>query len=115
MGRVAFLARVSGIREMVEAGYPLLTIYQQHESDIGISYSQFSRYVARYIRSHKRHDQLENNRPAPAPSAQPEQHFTGAGPSPGDQQPAKSGKPDKPGKSSFSHNATSGNNRNDLI
>ncbi|MCO1343017.1 hypothetical protein L0Z26_14040 [Burkholderia multivorans] len=35
---------------MVEAGYPVVQIYEQHGEELGISYSQFARYVARYVR-----------------------------------------------------------------
>ena len=50
-GRIAFLARIDVIREMVFAGYPLLAIYRQYEEGLGVvSYSQFARYVARYVR-----------------------------------------------------------------
>ena len=47
-GRVAFLARLDNIREMVQAGYPVISIYEQYGDGMGISYSQFARYVARY-------------------------------------------------------------------
>lgn len=51
-GRIAFLARIDVIREMVFAGYPLLAIYRQYEEWLGVvSYSQFARYVARYVRN----------------------------------------------------------------
>jgi hypothetical protein len=48
-GRVAFLARLDSIRKMVEAGYPVISIYEQYGEGIGISYSQFARYVVRYV------------------------------------------------------------------
>jgi hypothetical protein len=50
-GRVAFLARLDSIRKMVEAGYPVVLIYEQYGEEMGISYSQFARYVARYVQS----------------------------------------------------------------
>ncbi|GGG51105.1 hypothetical protein GCM10008026_35420 [Chelatococcus composti] len=34
---------------MVEEGYPVVLIYEQHGEGMGISYSQFARYVARYV------------------------------------------------------------------
>lgn len=49
-GRVAFLARQEGIKKMTEEGHPLLSIYQKYEGDLNISYSQFVRYVGRYIK-----------------------------------------------------------------
>jgi hypothetical protein len=50
-GRVGFLARQEGIKTMLEAGHPLLAIYQQYEKDMSISYSQFVKYVNKFIRS----------------------------------------------------------------
>jgi hypothetical protein len=50
-GRVAFLARLDAIKKMIEAGHPLLTIYQEHQSNLSFSYSQFVKYVHKYIRS----------------------------------------------------------------
>lgn len=50
-GRVGFLARQEGIKKMIEAGHPLLSIYQEYEKDMSISYSQFVKYVHKFIRS----------------------------------------------------------------
>jgi len=50
-GRVGFLARQEDIKKMVEAGHPLLSIYQKYEKDMSISYSQFVKYVHKFIRS----------------------------------------------------------------
>jgi hypothetical protein len=50
-GRVAFLARVPDIKKMIDEGYTVKTIYQEYETQLNISYSQFTRYVARYIES----------------------------------------------------------------
>ena len=49
-GRVAFLAHLEAIRTAVEAGWPLSAIYDEHRGALGISYSNFTRYVARYVR-----------------------------------------------------------------
>lgn len=49
-GRVAFLARLEGIKTMVQEGHPLLSIYQTYESDLPFRYSQFVKYVNRYIK-----------------------------------------------------------------
>jgi hypothetical protein len=50
-GRVAFLARLEEYRALVAAGWPLTAIYdEQNVAGTGLSYSQFARYVARYIR-----------------------------------------------------------------
>lgn len=52
-GRVGFLARLDEIKKMIEAGHPLLIVYQKHESDLSISYSQFVKYVNKFIRGNK--------------------------------------------------------------
>ena len=49
-GRVAFIARIEGIKKMVEEGHPLLSIYQTYENDLPFRYSQFVKYVNRYIK-----------------------------------------------------------------
>lgn len=71
-GRVAFLARVEDFRKMVEAGHPLLGIYESNAGDLGISYSQFARYVAQYIRkespSHEPRQQPHQPVAQPAPA-----------------------------------------------
>lgn len=50
-GRVSFLARLDAIKKMIEEGHPLLSIYQEYEKDFGFSYSQFVKYVHKFIRS----------------------------------------------------------------
>lgn len=55
-GRVAFLARKDGIRQMIDAGYPLFAIFKEHEKEMNISYSQFTRYVTKFIRSNPTED-----------------------------------------------------------
>lgn len=52
-GRVAFLFRLEGIKKMVEEGHPLLSIYQTYENDLPFRYSQFVKYVNRYIKFEK--------------------------------------------------------------
>lgn len=61
LGRVTFLAKQGLIAEAMEAGWPLTLIYEKHAEKLGISYSQFSRYVARYITQVKSttHDKVE--------------------------------------------------------
>lgn len=49
LGRVSFLAKQGVISEAIAAGWPLTSIYEKHAEKLNISYSQFSRYVARYI------------------------------------------------------------------
>lgn len=49
MGRVAFLANEEKFRSLIEAGYPLRSIYQDYAASLGIGYPQFTRYVNRYL------------------------------------------------------------------
>ncbi len=49
IGRVAFLAHLPAIQKGVEEGWPLTALYQKHQAELVITYSQFARYVARYI------------------------------------------------------------------
>ncbi len=49
IGRVAFLAHLDAIRNGVEEGWPLTALYEKHQGELVITYSQFARYVARYI------------------------------------------------------------------
>lgn len=49
--RVAFLARQEEIRRLFDAGHTLAAIYDAHSDVLNVmSYSQFTRYVARYVR-----------------------------------------------------------------
>jgi|SRR5687768_6554806 len=49
-GRVAFLARKEEIKARIEAGYTMITVYEEHQKQLGISYGQFVNYVNRYIK-----------------------------------------------------------------
>jgi len=52
-GRVAFLARKDSIQKMMREGYPALVIHEKYKDELGISYSQFLRYVKTYFVSGK--------------------------------------------------------------
>lgn len=49
LARVAFLARLDAIKEEVAAGWTKITIYEKYRSVLGITYSHFTRYMAKYI------------------------------------------------------------------
>ena len=49
LGRVRFLARLEPIRVAVGKGYPLRMIYEEQRETLGISYSQFARYVKQFV------------------------------------------------------------------
>jgi len=48
-GRVAVLARLPKIVELIAAGWSVSAVYQKLGSELGISEVQFRRYIARYI------------------------------------------------------------------
>jgi hypothetical protein len=49
LGQVAFRARIKPIKKAIDAGWPLLSIYNKYSDNIPISYGQFTRYVSKYI------------------------------------------------------------------
>lgn len=49
-GRVAFLARFNDIQKFVREGHSLRAIHDANKDELAVSYGQFVRYVARYIR-----------------------------------------------------------------
>jgi hypothetical protein len=49
-GRIAFIALRETIRTEIEQGWPLTAIYEKHSGQLGIGYSQFTRYVGVDIR-----------------------------------------------------------------
>lgn len=58
-GRVAFLARIAVFQEKIEAGHTMASIYDDHKKELGVSYSQFSRYVNKFIRSNQRDEEQQ--------------------------------------------------------
>lgn len=72
-GRIAFLARVDDMKELMKAGYPMLAIYEGYQSELKISYSQFARYVSRYIkRQEKEESKLKIKKDGEEKSVKPE-------------------------------------------
>ena len=49
-GRVAFLARKDAIKERIDAGRTVMSVYREYQKQVEISYSQFDRYVNKFIR-----------------------------------------------------------------
>lgn len=49
IGRVAFLAQCDVIRDLLEKGHRNKEVFAELEAKLTISYSQFNRYVLRYI------------------------------------------------------------------
>jgi len=103
-GRVAFMAKLPEIQTALDAGQSLRMIYDAHEAALGISYSNFARYVAKHLRSQTNASQASKDRPQQSSS------FGGrSGDSPKPAEPAKPGV----GQPTFKHRATGGND--DLV
>ncbi|HBQ6954518.1 TPA: hypothetical protein L8O79_001763 [Klebsiella pneumoniae] len=114
-GRVAFLARLEQFRELLAAGNEQRTIYDDFggEAELGISYSQFNRYVVRYITGAKDdgHQRKGTGQIAP-PSPSPAPTGATGGQARGSSTPAEKPGQKRPG---FQHDPNSGNDRDDLI
>lgn len=109
-GRVAFLAHLEEFRSLIQAGWPVTVVYENHGGkDTGLSYSQFARYVGKYIRKPtKRGDQrprITDEMPSPT-TPLVEQKQSGVSPEPSTMSKRQPG---------FKHDPSSGNNRDDLI
>lgn len=116
-GRVAFLARKDLFRSLLDAGHPQRAIYDDHGADLGISYSQFNRYVGQYLIEKETTDGHQNEvtpGSVSPPPGQPGGPSTGSGSGPAlPSTPAP--KPQGKVAGKFSHDANSGNDRDDLI
>ena len=49
-GRVAFKARLDAIKREIEAERTVMSVWREYKNLVNISYSQFDRYVNRYIK-----------------------------------------------------------------
>ncbi len=48
-GRMAFFAHRTEIQQLIHQGMSVIGVYRELESKLGITYSQFTRYVKSYI------------------------------------------------------------------
>ena len=119
VGRVAFLARLDEFRILIEAGWPITLIYEDHGISTGLSYSQFARYIGKYVRTPP-----TRNRRAGKPSTQLAMVETISETTPPPLSPGPNTSPERPparaGSASknrviFFHDPNSGNNRDDLM
>lgn len=110
-GRVAFLARLDEFRVLIEAGWPITVVYEHHGGDnTGLSYSQFTRYVGKYIRK-------TANRGIQQPTV-PEEIKIQVAPASGKVQSGGTSTTQTPifkSRPVFQHNPNGGNDRDDLI
>jgi len=115
-GKIAFLARLDTFQELFKAGHQQRKVFEKYEGELGMSYSQFNRYVNKYIRAetadgHQRKGQGQKHPPS-TPAASTGGNGGSGGPSP---TPVTSGKPTGKRAPVFQHDPSSGNNRDDLI
>lgn len=123
-GRVAFLARLDLIQSLLDAGHSCRAIHDDHLDGLGISYSQFSRYLRRYtrppayaLREQNRLEQALSQGPVPAASSARQSTEPGrddAGPAPQNQAPPSVAGTAR-SKPAFTYDPEAGNNRDDLI
>ena len=94
-GRVAFLPLLEDIRKLLKDGYPLIFIYNRHQQQLGIGYTQFTKYIHRYLKT----DNFSENKKETAAAKE------------------KQSAVNKPVVKStvFTHDPNSGNTRKDLI
>jgi hypothetical protein len=79
-GRVAFMAHLDRIKTQLEAGQTARVIWESLPGNLGISYSNFARYIAKHIRSPANDRKAQVARPAPSsPGARPGTRDTGNG------------------------------------
>lgn len=113
VGRVAFLAHRDAIRDLLQKGHRNKEVFAELEAKLTISYSQFNRYVARYIlgANNDGHQRKSNGeitppthspKPAPNTAQQAEDSVT----------KVESSTHKRP---VFKHDPNSGNERDDLI
>lgn len=101
-GRVNFLAARDEVEKMINAGHMLRDIYDEKSAGLGISYTQFTRYVGKYI-TQKEHQKGEGVAKQSTVS-----NSTSA-----TKATEQQARPDP--KKGFSHDPNSGNARDDLI
>ncbi len=109
-GRVAFLARLDKFRDLLAAGWPITVVYESHGgAETGLSYSQFVRYVGKYIRTPSK-----RGTPQPQPLNEPPLYITPP-PAPGHSHSSEIPSRTPTSRAVFKHDANSGNERDDLI
>lgn len=113
IGRVAFLAHFDVIRDLLEKGHRNKEVFAELEAKLTISYSQFNRYVLRYISGEQKNGhqrkltaQISPPTPYPAPTPAPIGEASDS-----DAQVFKTGQK----RAQFKHDPNSGNTRDDLI
>lgn len=119
VGRVAFLAKLDEFRRLIEAGWSIALIYEDRGISTGLSYSQFARYIGKYVRTPP-----TRNRSTKQPNTQPAMEEMSSEPIPPSLSPRPNTNPERPparagstpkNRAIFFHDPNSGNNRDDLM
>jgi hypothetical protein len=50
-GKVAFMAHLEGIKKMLDAGHPMISVFEEYEKKLSIKSGQFGKYVRKHIRN----------------------------------------------------------------
>lgn len=110
-GLVAFRARQGEIGKLLAAGFPQREIYRQLGEALGISYSQFNRYVQKHLMPSEapRHDENALGRARRAVGNEPDSQ------SPSQQKPRPAGKPSGTRGKKFDFDPEARNTRDNLI
>jgi len=53
-GKVAFMAHLEGIKKMLDAGYPMISVFEEYEKKLSIKSGQFGKYVRKYVKGESR-------------------------------------------------------------
>lgn len=118
VGRVAFLAGLEEFRKLVDAGWPITSIYEDHGASTSLSYSQFVRYIGKYLRTpptRNRSDEHPDTQPVRARTPQTPSKQAVIPPEPNLTSPPATTVSASKGRVAFHHDPTSGNSRDDLI
>jgi hypothetical protein len=59
LGRVRFMAHLEKVRRLLQNGYSLIGAYDELQPRLDMSYSQFTRYVAQFVRQLEKPDVTE--------------------------------------------------------
>jgi hypothetical protein len=55
-GKVAFMAHLEGIKKMLDAGYPMISVFEEYEKKLSIKSGQFGKYVRKYVKGEVNND-----------------------------------------------------------
>ncbi len=103
-GLVPFLAGIDDFRRLIDTGHTRRSIYDNHKAQLGMSYSQFTRYISKYLPQSKKPGYLkQDDQKDQEPASQLSPSTSRAKPPLGVKPPY------------FHHDPSSGNDRQDLI